>query len=87
MKGEIMNTRNHRLRGALVAGALAAIAVGVTAAPAFADTWVYGSPGYYYAPSTTVYTPAPAYYYTERAYVYPRRSIAMGLASIWTRRS
>ncbi|MGH7123921.1 MAG: hypothetical protein ACREFI_06075 [Stellaceae bacterium] len=65
-----MTTRNRGFRSVLAAGALAALAVSVTAAPAMAD-WVYGPSGYYYAPSATVYAPAPAYTYTYTEPAYP----------------
>ena len=75
MKRRTESTRNRHFRCALIAGAFGAIALGVTAAPALADTIGY----YYDGPPTTVVTPAPTtttttYTYTEPAptYVYER---------------
>jgi hypothetical protein len=71
MKGKLESTRNRGFRRTLIAGAFGAVALGVAAAPALADTVIYGSPGYYYAPPpATVYTPAPTYTYTYEAPVY-----------------
>jgi hypothetical protein len=62
-------TRARGLRRSLIAGAVGTLALGIAAAPALADVVVYGSSGYYVAP-TTVYTPAPAYTYTYTAPTY-----------------
>jgi hypothetical protein len=64
MTRTLESIRNRGFRRTLIAGAVGAIALGV-AAPALADTVIYGSPGYYYAPPpATVYPPAPTYTYT-----------------------
>jgi hypothetical protein len=69
------STRNGGFRRALIAGAFGAVALGLTAAPALADTFGY----YYDGPPTTVETPGwttttTTYYRTEPvpAYVYER---------------
>jgi hypothetical protein len=76
MKRRTESTRNRGFRRELIAGAFGAVALGVTAAPASADTLGY----YYDAPPATVVTPAPTtttrttYTHTEPAptYVYER---------------
>jgi hypothetical protein len=72
----ITSTRTRGFRRTLIASAFGAVALGMTAAPALADTFGY----YYDGPPTTVVTPAPTttttttYTYTEPAptYVYER---------------
>ena len=65
------NAHNRGVRRTLIAAAFGAVALGVTAVPALADTL-----GYYYDPSVTVYTPAPTttttttYTYTSPTYTY-----------------
>ena len=63
-----MSTRNRDFHRALIAGTFAAVAVGVTLAPALADTL-----GYYYEEApTTVYTPGPTTTATTTyTYTYP----------------
>jgi WXXGXW repeat (2 copies) len=53
------STRSHGVRRTLIAGAIGAVALGATAAPALADVL-----GYYYAQPATVNAPAPTYTYT-----------------------
>jgi len=75
MKRRTESPRNCGFRHALIAGAFGAVALGLTAAPALADTFGY----YYDGPPTTVETPGwttttTTYYRTEPApaYVYER---------------
>ena len=71
MKRMTQSIRNRAFRRAWIVGAFGAVALGVAATPALADTVIYGSSGYYYAPPpATVYTPAPTYTYTYAAPVY-----------------
>src|SRR5205823_4619481 len=60
MKREIESARHGGLRCSLIAGGVAALAMGVAATPAFADVIVQRTTTYGMPPAVTVETPAPA---------------------------
>src|SRR5215472_16485579 len=63
------NARNRGFRYAVIAGAIGAVALGVMAAPALAETL-----GYYYEQPVTVYTPPPTTTTTTYTYTSPPRT-------------
>jgi len=60
MKRKIESARHRGLRNSLIAGGVAAVAMGVAATPAFADVIVQRTTTYGTPPAVTVETPAPA---------------------------
>jgi hypothetical protein len=59
MKRKIESARHGGLRYSLIAGGVAAVAMGVAATPAFADVIVQRTTTYGVPPAVTVETPAP----------------------------